>query len=143
VRLHGPDYKGGKAVVRDLVRALDVEPWVTVGDAIYGDEKWTTLSRAAGFVYPSRWEGFGNSVAEAASIGVPTVCTPYYLGRFLATRDAAILADATSIGIATALRRLTTDDAAEVGRNARQLVAQEITWDQVGKTWLAQAAELL
>ena len=143
LHLHGPDYKGGKAKVLDLVRDLALERWVTVGSAVYGNEKWDTLSRATGFVYPSRWEGFGNSVAEAASIGVPTICTPYYLGRFLAARNGAFLAEPTEAGLADAMLQLNTPRAREIGRNAREIVEQEIAWDQVGKTWLAQAEALI
>ena len=76
VRLHGPDARGGRGRMQELVSALGLEQWITVGNAVYGREKWDMLSRAKGFIYPSRWEGFGNSVAEAASIGVPTVVTP-------------------------------------------------------------------
>jgi glycosyltransferase involved in cell wall biosynthesis len=142
LRLHGPDYRGGKSRVVELVRELALERWVSVGRAVYGDEKWQTLSRAAGFVYPSRWEGFGNAVAEAAAIGVPVVCTPYYLGRFLADRDGAFLAAPTAESLAEAISQLDTARAREVGRNAREIVAQEIAWDQVGKSWLAQAEAL-
>jgi glycosyltransferase involved in cell wall biosynthesis len=143
LQLRGPDYKGGKTRVLHLVRELALEPWITVGSAVYGDEKWETLSRATGFIYPSRWEGFGNSVAEAASIGVPPICTPYYLGRFLAARDGALLAGATAAGLAEAIMQLGTPRAASIGRNAREIVEQEIAWDQVGKTWLAQAEALV
>jgi glycosyltransferase involved in cell wall biosynthesis len=143
LQLRGPDYKGGKSKVLALVREQALERWVTVGNAVYGDEKWDTLARATGFVYPSRWEGFGNSVAEAASIGVPTICTPYYLGHFLAARDGALLADPTESGLGAALLQLETARAREIGRNAREIVEQEIAWDQVGKTWLAQAEALV
>jgi glycosyltransferase involved in cell wall biosynthesis len=143
LRLHGPDYKGGKHRVRELVHELVLQPWVRVGDAVYGQEKWATLSNALGFVYPSRWEGFGNSVAEAASIGVPTICTPYYLGRFLAERDAAILAEPTPAALAEALLELSTPRAPLVGRHGRQVAEDELAWDKVAKAWLAQAAELV
>jgi glycosyltransferase involved in cell wall biosynthesis len=143
LELHGPDYKGGKTKVLNLVRELALERWVTVGNAVYGNEKWETLVRASGFIYPSRWEGFGNSVAEAASIGVPTICTPYYLGRYLADRDGAFLAEPTEAGLADAILQLGTARASEIGRNAREIVEQEIAWDQVGKTWLAQAEALV
>jgi glycosyltransferase involved in cell wall biosynthesis len=144
LRLHGPDSRNrGKAAVRALVAELALEPWVTVLDPVYGREKWETLAHAAGFAYPSRWEGFGNSVAEAAAIGVPTIVTPYYLGRFLADRDAALLVEATPAGLAAGLRALTDAGAAQVGQNARKTVEEHITWERVGAAWLRQARELV
>ena len=142
LRLHGPDSRnGGKVEMRELVRELGLEPWVSVRDAVYGREKWETLARSVGFAYPSRWEGFGNSLAEAASIGVPSVVTPYYLGRFLAERDAAILVDASIAGVAAGLQAVA--DSAEIGRNARKVVEEHITWERVGAAWLTQARELV
>jgi glycosyltransferase involved in cell wall biosynthesis len=144
IRLHGPDSRsGGKMEMSELVRELRLEPWVSVRDAVYGREKWETLARAVGFAYPSRWEGFGNSVAEAASIGVPTIVTPYYLGRFLAERDAAILVEASITGVAGGLQAVVAPGAREIGRNARKVVEEHITWERVGATWLKQARELV
>jgi glycosyltransferase involved in cell wall biosynthesis len=144
LRLHGPDSRNeGKGAIRELVRELGLEPWVSVRDAVYGREKWETLARAVGFAYPSRWEGFGNSVAEAASIGVPTVVTPYYLGRFLAERDAAILVDASIAGVAGGLQAVAEPRARQIGRNARKVVEEHITWERVGAAWLTQARSLV
>lgn len=37
---------------------------------------WEALSRSHVFVFPSLHEGFGNSIAEAAALGLPVVTTP-------------------------------------------------------------------
>jgi glycosyltransferase involved in cell wall biosynthesis len=144
LRLHGPDSRnGGKLAIRELVRELGLDPWVSVRDAVYGREKWKTLAAAVGFAYPSRWEGFGNSVAEAASIGVPVVVTPYYLGRFLAERDAAILVEASTHGVAVGLQAVAEPGAGAIGRNGRKVVEEHITWERVGAAWLTQARDLV
>jgi glycosyltransferase involved in cell wall biosynthesis len=144
LRLHGPDSRNrGRATVAALVRELALEPWISIHEAVYGREKWETLARARGFAYPSRWEGFGNSLAEAASIGVPAVVTPYYLGRFLAARDAAIVVDPSPAGVASGLRALAQASAAQVGQNARKVVEEHITWERVGEAWLRQARALV
>ena len=90
VRLHGPDWRGGKERTERMVHDLRLDPWVTVGDPVYGDAKWELMEHAGAFVYPSRWEAFGNSTVEAVAAGVPTLATPYPLGRFLAERGAAL-----------------------------------------------------
>lgn len=142
LRLHGPDWRGGKNEVRALVRDLGATDRIIVGEAIYGDEKWQTLQACVGLVYPSRWEGFGNSVAEAAALGVPTLVTPYPLGLHLARQGAAVLADADVAALREGLQRVAAPAAAEVGRKAAAVVRAEFTWEAVAMSWLEQAARL-
>ena len=141
LRLVGPDYRDGRERMVSLVRELDLDDWVSIEPALYGDEKWSALRSAAGFVYPSRWEGFGNSVAEAASLGVPLLVTPYPFGRLLHRRGGAVLSEATVDGLAEGLQAVA--DAASLGARAREIVLDEMSWDHVGRTWLAQAEALL
>jgi glycosyltransferase involved in cell wall biosynthesis len=94
-------------------------------------------------VYPSRWEGFGNSVAEAVSIGVPTLVTPYPLGRHLASLGGAIIAEPTADALADGLRSLTTPQAAEIGVAGARVIRAEMSWDTVVRSWLAQMEALL
>jgi glycosyltransferase involved in cell wall biosynthesis len=136
LRLHGPDWRGGKDRVRALVRELDLAATVTVGDAVYGDDKWQLLIAATGLVYPSRWEGFGNSLAEAAAVGVPTLATPYPLARFLGDRGGCLVVDATPEALAYGLVRLQEPAAADIGRTAAQIVRDELTWDAIAHRWL-------
>jgi glycosyltransferase involved in cell wall biosynthesis len=142
LRLHGPDWRGGKDRVRALVDQLDLATSVTVGDAVYGDDKWQLLAAAAGLVYPSRWEGFGNSLAEAAALGVPTLATPYPLARFLGDRGGCLVVEASAEALADGLVRLQQPDAAAVGRTAARIVTDELTWDAVAQRWLAGLAAL-
>jgi glycosyltransferase involved in cell wall biosynthesis len=143
VRLHGPDRRGGKARVARLIEAQGLQPWIDVGDAAYGDAKRQLMIGAIGFVYPSRWEAFGNAPAQAAALGVPTLVTPYPLGRYLAAHGAALLAQGTPDGIAAGLERLSTAEAVEVGRRGAEIVAQAFSWDVVARSWLDQVAALL
>ena len=39
------------------------------------DNPWGDIARCDYFVFPSRWEGFGNSLAEAALLGIPSICS--------------------------------------------------------------------
>jgi glycosyltransferase involved in cell wall biosynthesis len=137
LRLHGPDWRGGKDRVHALVDELDLASSVTVGAAVYGDDKWRLLAAASGLVYPSRWEGFGNSLAEAAAVGVPTLATPYPLARFLGDRGGCLVVDATPEALADGLVRLQRPEAAEIGRTAARVVSNELTWDAVAHRWLA------
>jgi glycosyltransferase involved in cell wall biosynthesis len=143
LRLVGPDWRDGRERVLALVGELDLGKWVSVEPPLYGDEKWAALRSATGFVYPSRWEGFGNSVAEAASVGLPLLVTPYPFGRLLHRRGGAVLASATVEGLAEGLQTVSAADAATLGARAQQVVLEEMSWDAIGRSWLSQAEALL
>jgi glycosyltransferase involved in cell wall biosynthesis len=143
LRLHGPEFRGGKEKIRTMIGALEVDEWITIGDAVHGRAKWDVLSHASGFVYPSRWEGFGNSVAEAVSLGIPTLVTPYPLGRYLASRGGAIMAEPTPEGLAAGLRTLRTPQAADVAIKGARIMREDMSWDTVARSWLAQTEALL
>lgn len=143
LRLHGPDRRRGRARVASLVSQLGLESWVTLGDPVHGPAKDRLMARAAGFVYPSRWEAFGNAPAEAAALGVPVLTTPYPLGRFLAERDAAIVAEPTPEALAAGLIALRGEHAAELGRNASRVAREAFGWEDVAHSWLEQVRTLL
>lgn len=138
VRLHGPDWVGGKARVEALVDELDLRGTVAIGPPVYGDTKWQLISAARAFCYPSRWEGFGNSAAEGVGAGVPTLVTPYPFGRWLSGRGAAIMADATVEGLVDGIRRVLSPRGVEVAKVGSQLLREELSWDAVARSWLRQ-----
>jgi glycosyltransferase involved in cell wall biosynthesis len=143
LHLHGPDWRGQKSGVRELVRSRGLDPWITVDGSLHGADKWEAFARATGFVYPSRWEGFGNSVAEAISIGLPTLVTPYPFGRELALRSGALLTEASSEGLADGLKRLSGPEARAVGRSGAEFARGHLSWDVVARSWLRQAEGVL
>lgn len=143
IQLRGPDWRGRKAAVAGLIGRLNLGKWITVDEAVYGPEKRSVLRRARGFVYPSRWDACPNSVLEAVSLGIPSLVTPYPLGRDLAADDGAILAQADPPALAEGLARLGSEDAASVGRRGAELARQRFDWDQVAAAWLKQVESLL
>jgi glycosyltransferase involved in cell wall biosynthesis len=139
IRLHGPDRRGGKTAVERLVQRRDVGRWVRVGPAVYGSDKARLLAAADAFLYPSRWDACPNAVLEAVAIGVPTLCTPYPLGAYLARRGAVVLADASVNGLRDALPRLADQDAmAQIGAVGTATAALDFRWPAVAEQWLAQ-----
>jgi glycosyltransferase involved in cell wall biosynthesis len=137
VRLHGPDWRGGKAVTAELVRRLGLQRWVSINPAIYGADKWSMLSGASLFAFPSRWEAQGISVLEAAGSGAAVVATTTtFVGRELAREGAAIGSDATPASLAAAIRRGWTTDTSEVRRTAAALVRERYAWPAVGARFL-------
>ena len=143
LRLHGRDWRAGLETITHIVDRLDLHPWVAVGGPVYGAEKWELMSRAAGFVYPSRWEACPTAVQEAVALGLPTLVTDYPLGRYLAARGGAVLADRTTFGLVSGYRRLLAEDARDVGFRGAQIVGQEMAWDAVAQVWLTRVNALL
>lgn len=143
VLLHGPDWVGGKEKVVALTKELGLEDSVVIGDPVYGDEKWRLMSEAAAFVYPSRWEGFGNSPAEAVSLGVPTLVTPYPLGRWLSARGAAVMAEATPDSLAAGLHAVLSPSAQPISQTGIRLVREHFGWDSIARAWLEQTTALV
>ena len=143
VRLHGPRWRDGKEKVAALVESMGLGKLIEVREQVRGAAKFEVMAQAAGFIYPSRWEACSNSVAEALSVGVPTVVTPYPLGEFLAGREAAIMAEPTPAGIAQAMKRLQAPQAREIAENGKNVAHNEITWDAAARSWLTQIQPLL
>jgi glycosyltransferase involved in cell wall biosynthesis len=143
LRLHGRDYHGGRQVVERLCHELNLEGFVSVGDPIYGDEKWRLMAEAVGFVHPSRWEGSSIAVAEAISIGTPTMVAGYAMGRFLASRGGAILVDLTPSGVRQGIEQLLSDEAKETGARGSEIARRELSWDAVARSWVMQVESIL
>ena len=143
LRLHGPDWRGQKDVVRRLVRDLSLDRWIKIGDPVYGDDKWDLIHRAAAFVYPSRWDACPVSVAEAAGIGLPMVVARYPLGSYLAARGAALQVDPDASSIAKGIQAVRSSTAREIGARARQVARDSLSWNAVAQSWLSQLQALL
>lgn len=135
--LAGPDWMGGKRQTMTRVEQLDLGRWVEIRPAIYGREKFELMASAKGFLYPSLFEAFGNSAAEAASLGVPVLTGTYPLGRYLAERDAGIAVDGEPEAIAEGLAELQGSSASRLGANARDAMTP-FTWDSVAEAWASQ-----
>lgn len=142
LRMHGPDWVGGKQRVKELVSHLHLDAVVSVGAPLYGDEKWRMIEQASGLVYLSRWEGFGNSLAEAGALGVPILATPYPLAEYLAGQGACLLVGSSPDEIAAGLGRLLGDEGRATGARARDVLRSEFTWDAIAARWLDQVQEL-
>jgi len=143
VHLHGVDWHGMRSVVARMARERGLEASVRVEGPVYGDAKWEVMAGARGFLYPSRWDASPIAVVEAASIGVPTLVTPFPVGAFLASRGGAIEADADPDALARGLRALVDPAAAAVGERAVEVIRDELSWSRVARSWRTQVRRML
>ncbi len=114
------------AAVEEQIAALGLGDAVRVTGWIARQELYGLFARAAAFVYPSTFEGFGMPVLEALAAGLPTACSAIEPLASIAG-DAALYFDPADIdAMAGAMRRLAADQAlrralAEAGpRRARR-----------------------
>ena len=69
----GPDYRGYKGKLLDIVDEKMIHDIVYFIDPVYGEDKWSLLSNGTCFVLPSRSEGFSMALLEASLAGLPSV----------------------------------------------------------------------
>lgn len=143
VRLHGVDWHGKRSEVARMVRERGLEGSVRVEGPVYDDAKWELMAGARGFLYPSRWDASPIAVVEAASIGVPTLVTPFPVGAFLASRGAAIEADVDAAALARGLQALLDPEASAVGARAVEVIREELSWAHVARSWRSQVRRML
>jgi glycosyltransferase involved in cell wall biosynthesis len=141
--LRGPDWRGRKAIVEQMIDSLRIGAWVQVGPPLYGEAKWQLVANCGAFVYPSRWEAFGNSLAEAALLGVPVVATRYPLANYLADRSAALVTEPREADLAEAIHCALQEPGRLMGPRGQSVVRNELSWTTVSNAWLTQAQALL
>jgi glycosyltransferase involved in cell wall biosynthesis len=130
--------------LRQRVHARGLAADVRLPGWIAADELEGLWSLARAFVFPSLYEGFGLPVLEAMARGVPVACSnasslPEVAG------SAALMFDPTSTTeIATAMRRLISDEALrERLRGLGHERARHFTWQHTARLTLASYARAL
>jgi glycosyltransferase involved in cell wall biosynthesis len=144
MKLHGPDWRGGKQQTADLVRELGLEAYVAIGPPLYGSEKWDALRDCGLFVFPARWDGQSVMLLEAAAAGAPLVVTDTTpVGRCIAKYEAALLVEATPSAIASGMVLALSSEAAGLGARASQVARERFSWPAVARSYADQLRAVL
>jgi glycosyltransferase involved in cell wall biosynthesis len=142
IDLYGHDWLGGRGRMARHIHERGLGGWLRLHPPILGRDKWDVLAASRGFVYPSRWEAYGLAPAEAASIGLPSLVTPFPLARILASRGAATLTDATPRALAEGLE--TFGASTSTTPTSGVMVMKEVfSWPVVARSWRDQVAAFL
>lgn len=107
--------------------------------ALFGDEKLRRIAAADAFVHTSRHEGMPMAVLEAAGIGLPLILSrATNLAECVEDSKAGLIVDpntpsqiARAMFLAEELHSVSQLE--ELGRNARNMIAEGFSWDDVTK----------
>lgn len=134
-------------VVRQRATALGIAERVTLTGRLSREDLAREYNRAAVFVSPSLYEGFGLPAAEAQACGAPVVATRAgALPEVVVDGVTGLLvppADAASL--AGAMRAVLSDGslAARLGGAAAERAARELTWARTADLTLALYEQLI
>ncbi|WP_156171754.1 glycosyltransferase [Demequina rhizosphaerae] len=142
LRLHGPDYQGGKAQVQRLVKELALEDCVSVGAPLSGCEKWDFLVEADALVYPSRWESHSIALLEGLSIGAPAVVSSsVHVATQLSSSGAAKVVDMGDPDeVARGIQFATGNSA--LGSLGRKVAMRDFAWGKAARDFVEHARRL-
>lgn len=138
--LAGPDQGGHLAEVMALARKLEIDHLVDYVGELDGADKSSLYNRADLFVLPSFTENFGVVVAEALAHGVPVIASKGTPWAELEEHNCGWWVDIGVEPLAKALKEatdLTPEERHAMGQRGRRLVAQNYSWDKIGKDMLS------
>ncbi len=133
VVIAGPDPEGYQDHLERLLDVGELREKVSFTGMLTGERKKAALSRADIFVLPSYAEGFSMALLEAMACGLPVVITPQCHLPEVARARAGLVVEPQAEALALAMQRLAENPRlrAEMGENARRLVATKYTWDSI------------
>jgi len=141
----GPEGEAGyRAYLEKRARESCVEARVLFTGPLYDEDKKAALADADVFALPSRYENFGNAVAEAMASGVPVIVTNSCGIHSLVRDRAGLVIAPNKEELADALRQLIYD-----GKLHRRLkegcpgVVDQLSWDRLTEQMEGYYAEAM
>lgn len=125
--------------VEGQVRALGLETAVELKGWVPREELYELFRRATGFIYPSRFEGFGMPVLEAMAAGVPVACGDIEPLRSLTGGAALLFNPESDEAVLEAMRRLARGEAPANGPER----AAPFTWRRAAELTIAAIEDSL
>lgn len=143
--IYGPDILGRGDYLRRLITEADVGDVVTLNREISGNEKEELLLSADVFIQTSRFEGMPLGVLEAMSYGIPCIVTEgttlsKVIKEYNAGWDAGQTVDTIKEAVMLCLEQ--RNKWFEMGKNGRNLVKAEYSWETIMANAIIQYEEL-
>jgi glycosyltransferase involved in cell wall biosynthesis len=129
----GPEGETGyRAYLEKCTKESGMETRVLFTGPLYDDDKKAALADADVFALPSRYENFGNAVAEAVASGVPVIVTDACGIHSLIENRAGLVIPSKKEELSDALRRLIYDrELYERLKAGCGGVVDELSWDRL------------
>jgi glycosyltransferase involved in cell wall biosynthesis len=145
LHIAGPDNGDYLTAMQALATQLRLERVIFLGP-LFGEEKLRAYRAASLFVLPTHSENFGMTVAEALAAGTPVVVTKGAPWRGLEDQCAGWWIDIGVDPLAACLEQALAMPAkhlAEMGRNGREWMLRDYSWERIGAQFLATYGWLL
>jgi glycosyltransferase involved in cell wall biosynthesis len=128
----GPDDNDGCVQkIRSLINELGLADRVILTGPLYGADKLQAMVDADFFVLPSRYESFGNALAESIACGTPGLVTDKCGIATLVNNQAALVVTCDVQGLRQGMDRLVEDEPLLARlREGCAEVAGKLSWDE-------------
>lgn len=133
--IYGPDREGAYDELSRMIKESKLEDLITLGNALFGEEKEKRLLDADLFIMTSRFEGMPMGLIEALSYGLPClVTTGTNMRPIVVDADAGWGADDNVDSIKTTMEKMITEKHMfnEKSKNAVEC-ANKYDWDEIAK----------
>ena len=144
--IYGPDLNGRYAHVQELISAAHVEELVELHHEVSGQYKEQLLLEADVFMQTSRFEGMPLGILEALSYGVPCLVTDgTNLSHEISYNLAGWAGGSNAIDISNAILKVIKEknEFSEYGKNGREYVRKNYSWDVIGKLAIEEYKKVL
>lgn len=144
--IYGPDLNGRYAHVQELINTAHVEGLVELHHEVSGQYKEQLLLESDVFMQTSRFEGMPLGILEALSYGIPCLVTDgTNLSREISCNQAGWSGGSSVTDIANALLKAIEGRKlySEYGKNGREYVSKNYSWDVIGKQAVVEYQKLL
>lgn len=140
--LAGPD-EGAREVCERLIARHGLHDRIHLPGCVAGKDKYRWLQDADIFALTSWAEGMPNGVLEACAAAKPVLITDRCNLPEIVSAEAGVVCPPDVHLLAEGLSQLLQQDLAQIGRNARELVKRQFTWDSVTTRMEALYREML
>ena len=134
--IFGPDFNNRYNVIFNIIKDNKLQDCIILNHEIFSDVKVKTLLESDIFIQTSRHEALPLGVFEALSYGLPCLVTVgTSLGEYIEKYNAGWVCETNANSIAECIVRCINekDLFKTKGQNARKLIEQSFTWDNVAK----------
>lgn len=131
--LVGPNELDGLSKIRNDIKNLNIEKYVTIAGAMNDEEKLEAFVDSDVFVLPSPSEGMSIALLEALYMNLPVITTSGVgLNKVIKKKNAGIIVDSNITELNGALEKMINKDRREAMKgNGRTIVLKNHLWPKI------------